>query len=151
MRALSSGTRGTCYAHAKALLIYKLIMQWYWRALLCTCQSLVNLQTLVGVHLDQSQWEFHGGFHDFFFLKAPRSTRESCKISRRGCPSSLGTRHTEDAHHYTHTHTQHTRTQSPGTQVRTGARTPAGTLPSAGVTAGPEAHPRIYWYLGLNY
>jgi len=77
-----------------------------------------------------------------FFLKAPRSTRESCKISRRGCPSSLGTGHTEDAHHYTHT--QHTRTQSPGTQVRTGARTPAGRLPSAGVTAGPEAHPRFH-------
>ena len=50
----------------------------------------------------------------FFFLKAPRSTRKSCKIldahadrtqRRRGCPSSLGTRHTEThAHLHTHTH-----------------------------------------------
>ena len=47
-----------------------------------------------------------------FFFKAPRSTGESCKIlgahadrtqHRRGCPSSLETRHTK-AHAHLHTH-----------------------------------------------
>jgi len=82
-----------------------------------------------------------------FFLKYPGALGSHVRFldahvdrtqRRRGCPSSLETRHTEDAHHHTHS----THAHSLDTQVQTGARTPAGTLPSAGVTARPEAHPR---------
>jgi len=81
-------------------------MQWYWRALLCTCQSLVNLQTLVGVHLDQSQWEFHGGFHDFFFWKHPGALGSHVRfldeavqvVSERVIPRTHTTTHTPSTH-----------------------------------------------------
>ena len=85
-----------------------------------------------------------------FFFKAPRAFGSHVRFlgahadrtqRRRGCPSSLGTRHTEDAHH--HTHPAHMHAHCLDTQVRSGARTPAGTLPSSGVTTGPEARPRI--------
>jgi len=60
-----------------------------------------------------------------FFFKAPRSTRESCKISsahadrtqrRRGCPSSLGTHHTEALTSHVHTHS-HTQASAPGGKI----------------------------------
>jgi len=82
-----------------------------------------------------------------FFLKAPRSTGESCKIldahadrtqHKRGCPSSLGTRHTEVlTPPRTHAHTpwrtpQHPREHcsqcEPSVELRSnaGGRRPSG-------------------------
>ena len=106
------------------------------------------------LELNQLQWTWHNGYCYYFlpsifcfFLKAPRSTGESCKIldahadrtqHKRGCPSSLGTRHTEVlTPPRTHAHTpwrtpQHPREHcsqcEPSVELRSnaGGRRPSG-------------------------
>jgi len=81
-----------------------------------------------------------------FFLKAPGALGSHVRFldahanqtqRRRDCLSSLGTRHTEDAHH--HTHPAHMHTASIPRCER--GSNPRRYTPSAGVTTAPEAYP----------